>query len=156
MSMEEIDEAFPAVLPGLVAHEGVGFAMVRSQEHGPVVLGAGGKYFLEDDRIEGQNPLVNFGRRAADHLRRTDSFPNCPDILVNSFYDPEKNEGCAFEELIGFHGGMGGMQMEPFILHPVELPANGELVGAADVYRLCKGWLNELNGTKVKMPDTPE
>ena len=146
MTMEEINEVFPAVLPGLTAHEGVGFVMVRSQEHGPVVIGAQGKYFLADDRIEGENPLANFGPRAADHLRRTDSFPNCPDILVNSFYDPETNEGCAFEELIGFHGGMGGMQTQPFILHPAELPTNGEMVGAADVYKLCKGWLNQLHG----------
>lgn len=36
------------------------------------------------------------------------------------------------------------MQAQPFILHPVELPANGEMVGAADVYKLCKGWLNQL------------
>jgi uncharacterized membrane protein YvlD (DUF360 family) len=145
MTMEEIDEAFPAVLPGLAGHEGVGFAMVRSEEHGPVVIGAKGKYFLADDRVEGENPLANFGPRAADHLRRTDSFPNCPDILVNSFYDEEKNEGAAFEELIGFHGGMGGMQTHPFILHPAELPVDGDLVGAADVYKLGKGWLNTLH-----------
>jgi putative membrane protein len=147
MTMEEINEAFPAVLPGLTQHEGVGFVMVRSDEYGPVVIGAKGMYFLADDRIEGQNPLEGFGTNAADHLRRTDSFPNCPDILVNSFYDPEKNEGCAYEELIGFHGGMGGMQTQPFILHPVELKTNGELVGAASIYRLCKGWLNELHGS---------
>ena len=35
MTMEEIDEAFPAVLPGLANHEGIGFVMVRSEEHGP-------------------------------------------------------------------------------------------------------------------------
>ena len=143
--MEEINEAFPAVLPGLTQHEGVGFVMVSSKEHGPVVIGAHGNYFLADDRIEGQNPLEGFGTNAADHLRRTDSFPNCPDILVNSFYDPEKNEGCAFEELIGFHGGMGGMQTQPFILHPVELKTGEDLVGAAAVYRLCKSWVNELH-----------
>jgi uncharacterized membrane protein YvlD (DUF360 family) len=148
MTMEELHETFPAVLPGLAAHEGIGFLMVRSQEHGPVVIGANGMYFLDNDRVEGENPLASFGPRAADHLRRTDSFPNCPDILVNSFYDPQKNEGCAFEELIGFHGGMGGYQTQPFILHPAELPTNGDLVGAADVYKLCKGWLNELHGDK--------
>ncbi len=148
MTMEEINETFPAVLPGLAAHEGVGFLMVRSKEQGPVVIGANGLYFLADDRIEGENPLADFGPRAAEHLRRTDSFPNCPDILVNSFFDREKNEGCAFEELIGFHGGMGGMQTQPFILHPADLPASDELVGAASVYRLCKSWVSELHGSK--------
>ncbi len=145
MSLEEIEEAFPALLPSLVQHEGIGFIMVRSAQHGSIVMGAEGIYYLADDRIEGENPLADFGSRAADHLRRTDSFPNCPDILVNSFYNPETNEGCAFEELIGFHGGMGGPQTQPFLMHPTELKVEGELVGAAAVYRTCKAWLDELH-----------
>jgi hypothetical protein len=146
LTLEELNANFPAVVPGLVEHEGIGFIMVRSQENGPVVFGANGVYYLEQDRFEGENPLEMYGPNAPDHLRRTDSFPNCPDILVNSFYDPEKNEGCAFEELIGFHGGMGGTQTQPFLLHPAELEVKEELVGAASIYQVCKGWLVELQG----------
>ena len=92
--------------------------------------------------------MALFGLHAVQNLRRTDSSRNnCPDILVNSFYDPEKDEGCAFEELIGFHGGMGGAQTHPFVLHPVELKApDGELIGVASVHQLAKGWLIELQG----------
>lgn len=144
LSLEEINADFPAVIPGLVNHEGIGFIMVRSQENGSIAIGANGTYYLADDRIDGENPLALFGPHAPAHLRRTDSFPNCPDILVNSFFDPEKNEGCAFEELIGFHGGMGGTQTSPFLLYPAELEVNGDLIGAARVYRVCKGWLTEL------------
>ena len=43
--------------------------------------------------------------------------------MVGSFYDPELDEGCAFEELICFHGGIGGYQTRPFILHPAHLDA---------------------------------
>lgn len=145
MTLEEIEAAFPGVIPGLRSHEGIGFIMVRSEVDGPVVMGANGTYYLNDDRIEGENPLTLFGKNAPDHLRRTDSFPNCPDILVNSFYDPEKDEGAAFEELIGFHGGMGGTQTQPFLLHPSEMPVANELIGAASVYHVCKNWLNELH-----------
>lgn len=119
--------------------------MVRSERDGPVVMGANGVYYLNTDRVEGENPLNLFGKNAPDHLRRTDRFPNCPDILVNSFYDPEKDEGAAFEELIGFHGGMGGTQTQPFLLHPSEMPVETELIGAASVYQVCKNWLNELH-----------
>ena len=61
--------------------------------------------------------------------------------MVNSFYDPQLEEGCAFEELISFHGGMGGPQTRPFILHPVT-PA---VPGGADRRRrggprLLAGW----------------
>ena len=41
--------------------------------------------------------------------------------MVGSFYDPDLDEGCAFEELISFHGGIGGLQTRPFILHPTHL-----------------------------------
>lgn len=149
MTLEEIEAAFPEVIPGLRAHEGIGFIMVRSEKDGPVVMGADGVYYLDDDRVEGENPLATFGSNAADHLRRTDSFPNCPDILVNSFYDPEMDEGAAFEELIGFHGGLGGTQTHPFLMHPSELPVDGELIGAASVYHVCKSWLNQLHNGGV-------
>lgn len=147
MSQEEIDEAYPAVIPGLRQHEGIGFVMVHSKAKGPVVYANGGTYYLQDDRVEGSNPLENFGPNAARHLRRTVSFPNCPDILVNSFYNPQINEGAAFEELIGFHGGLGGTQTQPFILHPAGLKVEGEMVGTDSVYRVCKGWLDDLHGT---------
>ena len=32
------------------------------------------------------------------------------DIMVGSFYDPDLDERCAFEELVSFHGGIGGLQ----------------------------------------------
>ena len=43
--------------------------------------------------------------------------------MVGSFYDPMLDEGCAFEELISFHGGLGGPQTRPFILHPAHAAA---------------------------------
>ena len=59
-----------------------------------------------------------FSPTAPLHLRRTDGFEHVADIMVGSFYDPELDEGCAFEELISFHGGLGGLQTRPFILYP--------------------------------------
>ena len=55
--------------------------------------------------------------------------------MVGSFYDPVLDEGCAFEELISFHGGLGGIQTSPFILYPVGLPDPEEpIIGAAAVH----------------------
>ena len=78
--------------------------------------------YLATGRIEGQDPLEPFSANAAAHLRRTDGFEHVADIMINSFYDPDLEQGCAFEELISFHGGLGGPQTRPFILYPVELP----------------------------------
>ena len=65
--------------------------------------------------------------------------------MVGSFYDPELDEGCAFEELISFHGGLGGPQTRPFILHPerLEMPAE-PVLGAAAVHAVLCGWRAEL------------
>ena len=151
VTLEEMETVLPGMLEGLVAHEGVGWAMVNSEEHGPVVIGANGRNYLAEERVEGDDPLTAFGPRAAQHLIREDSFPNCPDILINSFYKPETNEVAAFEELIGCHGGMGGYQTQPFVLYPAELAAAEEpLVGAAAVHHLMKGWVANANGAPAK------
>lgn len=148
LTLERIDCDFPGLISGLVGHEGIGFVMVDSEKHGPVVIGTGGTYYMNDDRVEGDDPLADFGPNAAYHLRRTDSFSNVPDILVNSFCLHEKNEVAALEEQIGSHGGLGGLQSRPFILAPSDWKTKqDDLVGAESVYRALKGWLDEEQGS---------
>ena len=118
LTLEEIDERHPELIGALREHPHIGWLLVRSAEHGPVALGAGGAHRLADGRIEGEDPLAAFSPTAPAHLLRTDGFAHVADIMVGSFYDPELDEGCAFEELISFHGGLGGPQTRPFILYP--------------------------------------
>lgn len=153
ITLEEIEGLFPGLLAHLVQHEGIGWVMVQSSEHEGVVIGKNGRYYLNDDHIEGENPLADFGPNAARHLKRYNQFPDAPDLYINSFYNVETNEVAAFEELIGCHGGMGGYQTRPFILHPKVLPiTEPELVGAASVYRQFKHWLAELQGSPLPAP----
>jgi uncharacterized membrane protein YvlD (DUF360 family) len=147
LTLEEIEERHPRLLTALREHPHVGWLLVRSAEHGAVVLGGSGTRYLADSRIEGEDPLAHFSPTAHLHLSRTDGFAHVADIMVGSFYDPDLDEGCAFEELISFHGGLGGPQTRPFILHPSDLPTPDEpLVGAASVHGLLKGWRAQLNG----------
>ncbi len=147
LTLEEIEERHPRLLPALREHPHIAFALVHSGAHGPTVLAADGIRYLDGNRTEGADPLRLFGRNAAEHLVRTDAFEHAPDILVNSFYDPELEQGCAFEELISFHGGLGGPQTQPFILYPVELPMPvRRIVGAAGVHDLISGWRWALQG----------
>ena len=151
LTMEEIDALHPELLPALRAHPHIGFVMVRSASDGAVALGADGVRRLADGRVTGTDPLAAFPRTTARHLRRTDGFPHVADVLVNSFYDPVTEEACAFEELISFHGGLGGPQTEPFILHPARLAAPEEpLVGAEAVNRLFREWRATCNHEPVK------
>ncbi|HYQ78493.1 MAG TPA: phage holin family protein [Solirubrobacterales bacterium] len=148
VSLERIEELYPRLIPALRDHPGVGFILVRSERDGALAIGAGGTRYLSDDRVEGEDPLAPFGANAADHLRRTDSFAHCADLMINSTYWEDFGEVAAFEELVGSHGGMGGTQSFPFVLHPgdLEWPAE-EVVGAERVHRVFRGWLSGLGQT---------
>ncbi len=153
LTAEEIDRRHPRLLNALRSHPDVGFLLVRSSEHGPMVMNSGGVRYLRDGRIEGEDPLAPFSPNAAAHLLRTDGFRHVADIMVGSFYDPGLEQGCAFEELISFHGGLGGPQTRPFLLHPVELPIPAEpIVGAVSVHHVLRGWRELLEHEPVAQP----
>jgi hypothetical protein len=147
LTLEEMETLYPGMLEGLAQHAGIGFVMINSAAHGAVVVGNEGRAYLDEDVVEGVDPLCDFGPNAAGHLRRYNEFENAPDLYINSFYNAETNEVAAFEELIGCHGGMGGYQTRPFVLYPAELKLDYDpLVGAAAVYQQFKSWLAQLQG----------
>ena len=120
VTLERIQERYPGLLPTLRAHPGIGFVLVRSEAHGAVVLGARGTSYLDEGRIEGDDPLAPFGPDAARKVKRTDSFDHCADLMINGAYFADVDEVAAFEELVGSHGGMGGAQEHAFVLVPSE------------------------------------
>lgn len=139
LDYETIRILFPELIPGLVQHEGIGFILVNSKEYGALAIGKEGVYYLERDIVDGKNPLSNFGSNAAKHLLRTNRFKYTPDILVNSFYDEDKDEVAAFEELIGSHGGLGGTQNKPFIMYPNKWKVEDkDIVGAEAIHKIIK------------------
>ncbi|WP_445397397.1 phage holin family protein [Streptomyces sp. LE64] len=158
MTRQEIDRRHPALLSTLANHPGIGFLLVADEEHGGVVLGARGLAvpLTELDRTPG--PLADFGPGAADAVRRTHAFPHVADIMVNSWYDPQSGEVLAFEEQIGSHGGLGGDQNRPFLLHPLDLPDprtdGAELVGAEHLHRVFRTWLAETEGPQIPLTAT--
>ena len=150
LSYEEMNEFFPELIPRIINNEYIGFIVVKSSEHGDLAIGKNGTYYLDTGKIEGENPLEGFGKNIADHIKRNSSFKYTPDILVNSFYDSEKDEVCAFEELVGSHGGAGGSQSEPFILYPSNWDVGDEeIIGAENIYKILKYNLKNLKEASV-------
>ena len=142
LTLEQIAEVHPRLLDTLAAHPGIGFVMVRSQAQGVVVIGGAGRRCLTDDSVEGEDPLAHFDPTAAEHLRRHDRFPHCPDILVNSMYDPARNEVAPFEEFMGSHGGLGGPQTRPFAVVPAGWSEpDAPIVGVESMHHALRGWL---------------
>ncbi len=159
VSMERIEAIYPALLPTLLEHPGIGFALVRSDAQGPVAISGRGVQRLATGDVEGEDPLAPFGPNAAGHVLRTDGFEHCPDIVLNSTYWGETDEVAAFEELVGSHGGMGGEQSYPFVLAPADwdLPAEAT-VGAEAMHRHMRRWLADLGhgayaGSPVRQAD---
>ena len=145
LTYDEINKMFPDMINEIVNNEYVGFILVRSSQRGDMAIGKNGTYYLDTDEIEGENPLEGFGDNIVHHLKRNSSFKYTPDILVNSFYDVENDEVCAFEELVGSHGGVGGSQSEPFILYPSDWDVpDDEIVGAENIYRVLKTNLGNI------------
>jgi len=152
-----IHERHPRLLPALREHPHVGWLLVRSERDGPLALGADGTHYLADGRVEGDDPLAGFSPTARQHLLRTDGFEHVADIMVGSFYDPALDEGCAFEELISFHGGIGGSQTRAFLLYPAALPLPREpIVGAAAVHDLLSEWRRLLNSRPTASGREPQ
>jgi hypothetical protein len=127
--------------------------LVRSSTYGAVVFGPNGTRYLDEDRVEGEDPTTLFGPHTIMSLKREDAMEHAPDLLLLSQYDPNLGEVAAFEELIGSHGGLGGPQTEPFILHPVEWTLDEEVpLGAPAIYRNIRHWLSGIGIELGKQP----
>jgi uncharacterized membrane protein YvlD (DUF360 family) len=142
--LEEIERHWPDLLPGLVDHDGVGFVLVHSEEFGPVALGRDGVHRLATGVVVGTDPLLPYGQHAAALVARTSGYPHCPDVVLNSRYDPDTDEASPFEPHVGSHGGLGGPQQHGFLAHPRSFAPPGEIVGAEQLHRVLRGWLTDL------------
>jgi len=142
VTLEKLEKEYPGLVDGLAAHPGIGFLLVDTAASGGVVIGEAGRLHLETGRVEGVDPLIPFGPNARQHVERTHRFSTCPDIVLNSTYWEELDEVAAFEELVGSHGGLGGTQSHPFVLHPAELewPVD-PVLGAETIYRIFTRWM---------------
>jgi hypothetical protein len=153
MTLEDLQAVYPRLLDGLRTHPGIGFLLVRSEQHGALAMGDRGINYLDEGRVEGLDPLEAFGPNAADKVRRTDGFEHCPDIVINSTYWAEDDEVAAFEELVGSHGGMGGTQSHPFVLYPPAWSVpEAPVVGAEAMHRQLRRWLADLGQTEHAEP----
>jgi hypothetical protein len=145
MTAAELEESYPGLVTALVDHPGIGYLVVLSRSHGTVVLGRGGANYLDEDRIEGRDPLADFGPDAAREVRRHAGLNHVGDLIINSPLDAGTDEVAAYEELVGCHGGLGGWQTQAVLLHPTAWTLDEEpLRGADAVHRQLVRWLRRI------------
>ncbi|TQL04494.1 alkaline phosphatase family protein [Cellulomonas sp. SLBN-39] len=164
LTLEEVSERWPRLVPGLVARTAVGVVVVDSRAHGLVAVGPRGLRVLEPgasgDAVQGEDPLTPYGPRARADLARAARLPHTGDLLLVSAVGAGGRVH-AFEGQVGSHGGLGGHQNDAFLLHPVGLEVDDALredvagarllVGADAVHRQLVAWL-EAAGLRVDVP----
>jgi uncharacterized membrane protein YvlD (DUF360 family) len=152
LTRAEIDAIAPNLVDGLIAHRGIGWVMVKTED-GTQVLSRNGRYDLATGEVAGENPLAVYSATTPDHLRRADGFANAPDLYFGSTYDPVRDEGASFEGQMGYHGGIGGEQQRPFLFYPSHWPAPaGRLLGCAAVHDQLVAWLDQLRDGRDGSP----
>jgi uncharacterized membrane protein YvlD (DUF360 family) len=147
-TLEQLAATYPGMVEALANHPGIGAMLIRSSEHGAIVVGRDGINFLDEGRIEGKDPVAQFGGKSREAFLRLDGMQHCPDVSVISMYDPEFDEIAAFEELIGAHGGLGGPQVRPILMYPSDWELDEEIVGAEAVYRQIRRWAERELGLR--------
>ncbi|WP_160666471.1 phage holin family protein [Pseudarthrobacter sp. ATCC 49987] len=142
-TLQGLDREWPALIPGLAGHPGVGFVAGIDDEGRAWAIGGGGRVNLASGGVEGDDPLAVFGSHAARVLERALMDPEAPDLYVNSAVDPVTNDVAAFEGLVGSHGGLGGWQDRAVLLGPADLMAGlpERIEGADELHRVLVAML---------------
>jgi uncharacterized membrane protein YvlD (DUF360 family) len=144
ITLEELTARHPNLISVLVDHPGIGFVLVRSDLYGAVVVGRQGINYLDLNELDGIDPLRDFGTDAAQQLQRLDSFWNVGDLVINSRYFPESGEVVAFEDLVGSHGGLGGDQMNSFVIYPdVWSEPESDISSPIELNRQLRTWIDD-------------
>ena len=147
MTLEQLDEAFPRLIPGLVAHPGISLALVHSEERGPLAIGKDGAYFLRDGTVEGEDPLASFGPHAARHLGARRSSPTCRTSWSSAASIPPPARCPRSKSWSATTAGSADSQREPFLLYPAVFdPGEEEIVGAGHLHDVLKGWIEQEQG----------
>lgn len=145
MTFEQITDLHPDLIVGLQQHPGIGLVIIKSEKNGTMAIGRNGVNYVDIGTVEGVDPLAPFGPNAALHVKRESSFADCPDILVNTLFDPQTEELAGFENQVSHHGGMGGPQNRAFVLYPKALPYDGTpIIWASGLYKLLRGWREQV------------
>ena len=138
LNLSEIALLYPTLLTRLIEHPGIGLVVghegnetVMMNQHGTLTTTG----ILE--QLHGSNPLAGLGDRHAQATRinHLASFPHSGDLILLGAWT--KDHVITFEDQIGTHGGLGGLEEKPFILYPANVDwPNGIIQDPCELYDL--------------------
>ena len=157
LNLEDLQERWPKLVPGLCAHEGIGFIAGLDSAGVPWALGGRGRVRLDTGEVTGQDPLQPYGDHAARVLRRAVMMPEAPDLYLNSRIEDATLDIAAFEPLVGAHGGLGGWQDRAILLTPralAQVLPTERIEGADRLYAVLVSMLRAV-GQRKTVPEQP-
>jgi hypothetical protein len=121
VNLTEINQLHPQLIEQLIKHPGIGIVAGYTDSGDVVAIGNCGARNLSTGAVTGKDPLRQYGNisRRSEQLLRIMEFTNSGDLIINGPVYPDGTVA-SFEDLIGVHGGMGGQQMDSFILAPTK------------------------------------
>ena len=155
LTLDDLAERWPALVPGLAAHDGVGFVAGIDASGRPWAIGGEGRVALDTGEVQGVDPLSPYGESAARLLCRAVLLAEAPDLYMNSTVDADTLDIAAFEPLVGAHGGLGGWQDRAVLLVTKELASalpDGRIEGADHLHRVLVQMLESL-GQRTGLKD---
>jgi hypothetical protein len=157
LTLEDLYERWPKLIPGLCAHEGVGFIAGVDSSGVPWAIGANGRIRLDTGEVAEEDPLRPYRDHAARVLRRAVVMPEAPDLYVNSRVEDVTLDIAAFEPLVGAHGGLGGWQDRAVLLTPralVHVLPTEHIEGADRLHAVLVAMLRAV-GQRKALPGQP-
>ncbi len=152
LTLDDLQQRWPKLIPGLCAHEGIGFIAGLDSAGVPWALGAHGRLRLDTGEVAGQDPLQQYGGHAARVLGRAVLMPEAPDLYLNSSVEAFTLDVAAFEPLVGAHGGLGGWQDRAVLLTPralVDVLPDEQIEGADRLHGVLVAMLNAVGHRKT-------
>ena len=140
-----VEDLAPGLLESLVNHPGIGIVVVRSAGH-TLALYRGHRICLEKASAEEIAFLAHLDEPelVREQLLALAAMPSAGDLLVFGAYDGQRVIN--FEDHGGAHGGLGGVQMFPFVAAPAALADQfAGMTDATDLHPFFAGRY-QLNG----------
>ena len=120
LNLSQMVWLYPTLVTQLLDHPGIGLVVGREGEQ-TIVMGKGGTRILMEDKqeMQGDDPLrgLTDPKAASAELARLAAFPHSGDLILFGAWDANGSV-VSFEDQLGAHGGLGGPQDQPFIIHP--------------------------------------
>lgn len=158
LTLDDLQERWPDLIPGLCGHEGIGVLAGLDSSGVPWALGAQGRVRLDTGVVIGQDPLRPYGDHAARVLGRAVVMPEAPDLYVISRVEDVTFDIAAFEPLVGAHGGLGGWQDRAVLLTPrkfIDLLPAEHIEGADRLHAVLVAMLRAVGQRKTVL-DRPD